>query len=310
MTEPPVTVPVCYRHPSRETYVRCARCERPICPDCMRDAAVGHQCPECVAEGRRTQRPVRTAFGGGVTGELGRVTTTLIAVNVLVAVVGVLLGGARTLFDGGLFTGVSEIQLLGGTLGTSITVAPDGSAYGGAVPELGRVYVGIADGAYYRLVTAIFIHYGVFHLLMNMYALWLLGRNLEGALGPGRFLALYLLAGIGGNVAAFAVQPGAVGAGASTAIFGLFAALFIVLRRLKRDTSGLIPLLVINLVLGVVIAQSLIGHLGGVVTGALVGAILAYAPRQRRTLVQVAGCAGVLVLLLVVTALRSATLTG
>src|SRR5256885_17059075 len=75
---PPVGVPVCYRHPGRETYVRCTRCERPICPDCMREASVGHQCPECVAEGRRTQRPTRTAFGGSVAGRQGYVTIGLI----------------------------------------------------------------------------------------------------------------------------------------------------------------------------------------------------------------------------------------
>ena len=83
---PPTAAPVCYRHPARETWVRCTRCERPICPDCMREASVGHQCPECVAEGRRTQRPARTAFGGGVAGQLGYVTKTLIALNVIVMI--------------------------------------------------------------------------------------------------------------------------------------------------------------------------------------------------------------------------------
>src|SRR3989440_3853859 len=83
----PVGVPVCYRHPGREAYVRCTRCNRPICPDCMNDAAVGHQCPECVAQGRRTQRTARTAFGGTLRGQRGTVTLTLIGVNVAVFVI-------------------------------------------------------------------------------------------------------------------------------------------------------------------------------------------------------------------------------
>src|SRR5258708_39731683 len=58
--------PVCYRHSKRETYVRCTRCDRYICPDCMRDAAVGHQCVGCVREGNKTVRQARTVFGGGV----------------------------------------------------------------------------------------------------------------------------------------------------------------------------------------------------------------------------------------------------
>src|SRR3954466_7156366 len=109
MSESPVTAPVCYRHPSKETYVRCTRCERPICPDCMNAASVGHQCPECVAEGKRSQRPVRTAFGGSAAGPAGTATMTLIGINAAVMIVSIVTGGLGAVAGGGLG------GLLGGT---------------------------------------------------------------------------------------------------------------------------------------------------------------------------------------------------
>ncbi|MFC0533005.1 rhomboid family intramembrane serine protease [Phytohabitans kaempferiae] len=309
MSESPVTVPVCYRHPSKETYVRCVRCERPICPDCMQAASVGHQCPDCVAEGRRTQRPARTAFGGSAAGREGYVTKALIGLNVLVALLGVALAGGSSLFSGGLFANATRLQAIGGVVGHAITVNSQG-VWIGEIPGFGDVYPGIADGAYYRLFTAMFIHYGILHLAMNMWALWVLGRNLEAVLGPLRFLGLYLLAGLGGNVACYLLSPDSLAAGASTAVFGLFAAFFIILRKLGRDTSAVIGILVINIVLTFAVPGiSIAGHLGGLVTGALVGAILAYAPRPRRTLIQVGGSAAVLVFLAALTLLQTAALT-
>ncbi len=305
MSESPTTVPVCYRHPSRETYLRCVRCDRPICPDCMNEASVGHQCPECVAEGSRTVRPARTAFGGGVAGRQGTVTKALIGLNALVALIGVVLAGSGALLGGGLFTGVTRVQAIGAVVGPSVTVTSTGQVGLGAFPDFGMVYPGIDGGGVYRLITAMFIHYGLIHLLLNMWALWMLGRNLEAVLGPARFLALYLLAGLGGNVAAYLVSPGSLSAGASTAVFGLFAAFFVILRRLGRDTSAVIGILVINLVLTFTVPSiSIAGHLGGLVTGALVGAALAYAPTKNRTAVQVAGCVAVFAVLAVLTLLR------
>ena len=307
MSESPPTVPVCYRHPSRETYVRCVRCDRFICPDCMREASVGHQCPECVAEGRRTQRPARTAFGGGTAGRHGHVTKILVGINLLVALLGLAVSGTGSLLGEGLFTAASRVQAIGGVVGPSVTVLADDRVVLGAIPVLGQVYPGIDDGGFYRLITAMFIHYGLIHLLVNMWALWVLGRNLEAALGPLRFLALYLLAGIGGNVTSYVISPNALAAGASTAIFGLFAAIFVILRRLKRDTSAIIGVLVVNLVLTFSISSiSWQGHLGGLVTGAMVGTILAYAPRTNRNLVQFAGCGAVLAMLLLLTVARMA----
>lgn len=273
------TVPVCYRHPGRETYVRCTRCDRPICPECMTEAAVGHQCPECVADGARTQRSARTVFGGTLAGARGYVTITLIAINVAVMVVSAVSAGGHGLFGGNW----------GGLLGGNTPLLDWGSAQGRAVyqNDVGQQFLGhggISDGEYYRLVTSMFLHLGLLHLATNMWALWVLGRTLEAVLGPVRFLVLYMVAGLGGSVAVYVFAPFPGGAGASGAIFGLFSALFIILKRLRRDTSSIIPLLVINLAISFVPGISLAAHLGGLVTGAVVAFALAYSPTKHRNL--------------------------
>ena len=290
MSESPLTVPVCYRHPSKETYVRCTRCDRSICPDCMTAASVGHQCPECVAEGRRTQRSARTVFGGSVAGRSGVVTKTLIGINVAVMILSIATGGLGAVAGGGL----------GGLLGGSTPLTDWGAVWA----------YGIADGEWYRLVTAMFLHYGVLHLLLNMYALWILGRELEGVLGRLRFVALYLLAGLGGNVAAylFSAENSAT-VGASTAVFGLMAATLVILRRLKMSVAPILPVIVINVVFTLTVSSiSVAGHLGGLAIGAVVAVILAYAPQNRRNLIQGVGCAAVFALLAVLSIVRTATL--
>lgn len=308
------TVPVCYRHPSRETYLRCSRCDRPICPSCMHDAAVGHHCPDCVAEARRSQRTARTAFGGTLAGSHGHVTITLIGLNVAVAVAVLIVGGSQAL-GSGLFGGLTPAHVWGG-----MQTGPD------VVLELVSDDLqligccgGVAEGEYYRMVTSMFLHYGIFHLALNMFALWIVGGVLEPLLGRARFLALYLASGLGGSVATYlfatlheeeGFQVSAISAGASGAVFGLFAAFYILMRRLGRDTSMITMILVVNLVLTFVVANiSIWGHLGGLVTGAVIAAGLAYAPARQRTQVQVAAIAGMLVLLLVGIVLRTAQLT-
>lgn len=300
----PTGVPVCYRHPGRETYVRCTRCDRPICPDCMRSAAVGHQCPECVAEGRRTQRPTRTAFGGGVSGRRGYATITLILINVVMLLISLASAknGAHALGGqgfGGLIGGdtplLDKLGVVGEVRFTNGATLP----------------FGVADGQYYRLFTAMFMHFGILHLLMNMYALWILGRTLESFLGPARFLALYLVAGLGGNVAAYLFQPSDLSAGASTALFGLFAALFLVLRRLGLNATSVLPVILINLVFTISVPGiSIAGHLGGFVVGALAGAGLAYAPRQRRNLIQAGALVAIVLVLVLLTIFQTGQIRG
>jgi membrane associated rhomboid family serine protease len=271
----------------------------------MREASVGHQCPECVAAGRRTQRPVRTAFGGSSLGARGYVTSTLIALNVLMLVIAAISAKSGSALAGG--SGFS------GLIGTSTPLHQWGAVLGYATySRVDPTVHGVAAGEYYRLFTAMFLQYGILHLLMNMWALWVLGRVLEAALGPVRFLALYLVAGLGGNVAAYLFSsPGQLTAGASGAIFGLFAALFVVMRKLGRDTSSVVPILVINLVFTFAVPGiSIAAHLGGLVTGAVIAAGLAHAPPKYRNLVQAGTVVVVLVVLAVLTAIRTANLTG
>jgi membrane associated rhomboid family serine protease len=265
----------------------------------MNAASVGHQCPECVAEGRRTQRQARTAFGGTVAGRAGVVTRTLIAVNVIVMIVSVATGGLTAVAGGGW----------GGLLGQSTPLTDWGSVIGYATYGPGQTELhGVAAGEWYRLFTAMFLHYGVLHLLLNMYALWILGRELEAVLGRVRFIGLYALAGLGGNVAAYLLgAPNQATAGASTAVFGLMAATFVILKRLNMSVAPILPVIIINVIFTFAIANiSWEGHLGGLVVGGLVAAILAYAPRAHRTVVQSVGCALVFVALLTLALIRTA----
>lgn len=258
----------------------------------MIPASVGHQCPDCVAEGRRTQRPALTHFGGSQIGMHGYVTKALIGLNVAVFMALTALYGTRVLTGGS-----TPLHEWGAALGLTVTKA-EGGYYEGALPQFGEVLTGIHDGGYYRLFTAMFLHYGVIHLALNMWALWVLGRSLEAALGPIRFGALYLICGFGGNVACALLSPYAFSAGASTAIYGLFAAYFFVLRRLGRDAMSVLPIIAINVVLSFSIPGiSWQGHLGGLVTGAVCGLGLAYAPRENRNFVQAVVLAGVFAVL-------------
>jgi membrane associated rhomboid family serine protease len=262
----------------------------------MRDAAVGFHCPECVAQARRSARVPRTVFGGTLAGHDGNVTKILIGANVAVMLLAAATAGVNA--ANALVGSATPLHIWGAVVGL------------GRVGETGPV-IGVATGEYWRLFTAMFLQFGVIHLLFNMWALWLLGQHLEQVLGPARFLALYLISGIGGNVAAYVFQPFALTAGASGAIFGLFAALFVVNRRLGRDNRGLIMLIVINLLMVFVIPRiSLAGHAGGLITGGLVMLGFAYAPRGQRTPVQVAGAVMVLVLLTVIAVTRTDLLLG
>lgn len=249
--ESPAEAPSCYRHPGRHTYLRCNRCERYICADCMRSAAVGHQCVECVQDGARTIRQPRTRFGGRERSGTPVVTYALIGVNVLVFIV----------------------QMAAGNLERQLSLWPPA----------------VADGQLYRLVTSAFLHYGAPHLLLNMWALYVVGPPLESWLGRLRFGTLYALSGLGGSVLVYLLTTNSATAGASGAIFGLFGATFVVGKRLALDVRWVVVVIVINLVFTFVgPAISWQGHLGGLATGVVVAAAYVYPPKQGRNLIQAA----------------------
>jgi membrane associated rhomboid family serine protease len=284
---PDGVVPVCPRHPGRESYVRCQRCERPVCPECQRPAAVGVQCVDCVRAQAKTVRTARTIFGGRVTGARPVVTQSIIMLCVVVF-------GFQWFGIGGL----------------DVT---DAFAFR-PVDAFSQPW---------RFITSAFLHSPSFllHILFNMYALWMLGPYLENLLGRVRFAALYLLSAIGGSVGYFVLVPasdaydsnwfaGAVGA--SGAIFGLFAALVVVNRRLGRDISGIVGIILINAVIGFWAPNiAWQAHLGGLVTGALAAAVLARSTGTGgdvRGRSQAAGLVAVLALLIAMTIVKAVTI--
>jgi membrane associated rhomboid family serine protease len=278
-------VPVCPRHPDRESYVRCQRCMRPTCPQCQRPAAVGIQCVDCVAEGAKTVRQARTVFGGAVTD--GRPVATMTLIGICLA--------------------VFVLQLTVPGFEERIAFVP---IYGESEP--------------WRFLTSAFAHGGITHIAFNMYALWIMGSYLEPMLGRARFVAIYLLSALGGSVmyllmaAPTTVEDALAGnygmwrtgaVGASGAVFGLFGAFLVLQRRLGRSAAGMYVIIGINAVIGFVIPGiAWQAHLGGFLTGVAAAAAIASTRRDRGPLdpapnrsVHWVSLGGILIVLVVLT---------
>ncbi len=277
-------VPTCFRHAERETYLSCTRCGRAACPECLRSAPVGQQCVECIKEGGRTVRKPSGVFGGrAVSGAV--VTYTLVALNV-----------AFYLVEWVYPKIIDYLALIGS--------AND--------PKIHAV-VGVAQGQEYRLLTSAFLHeqgfggFGPLHIIFNMWALILVGPALERLLGRLRFAALYVLSALGGSVLFYLLAPvNELGLGASGAIFGLFGAWFVVARRLRVDSRSIVFLIVLNLGISFAVAGiAWQAHVGGLITGGLLAAAYAYAPRGQRTLVQVGATVAVVAVLVVAVLTRN-----
>ncbi|MFE5618181.1 rhomboid family intramembrane serine protease [Streptomyces sp. NPDC056470] len=287
--EPQSGLPRCYRHPDVETGIRCTRCDKPICPQCMVSASVGFQCPDCVRNGSGTghapdaNRP-RTLAGGRVASDGRLVTKILIAIN-LALFIAVQVAGDRL---------VDELSLIGYAFS----------------PPLGEI-VGVADGEWYRLLTSTFLHQEIPHFLFNMLGLWVIGGIVEPELGRIRYATLCLLSGLSGSALAYLLAaPNQPSLGASGVVFGLIGAWAVLTRRRRYDMRPVILFVALSLLLtftrpGI----SWEAHIGGLVGGALVAYGLLHAPRAQRNLVQYGACGLVLLIDLGMILARSASLT-
>ena len=234
----------CYRHPDRETGLSCSECDRPICTECMTVAPVGLRCPD-----HATQRPRPARPGAGAAANLGArlqgrtpiVTQTLIAINVGVYLVQLAFGAPVDADRGWIFV--------------------HGVLFGPFV----------ADGDWWRLITAAFLHHGPLHLGLNMLALWWFGAPVELFLGRGRFLLVYVVSGLAGSAGALVVTPTSPTVGASGAIFGILgAALVLERQRLYVLGGSALTVIVVNIIFTLFVPGiSIGGHLGGLAGGAL-----------------------------------------
>jgi membrane associated rhomboid family serine protease len=286
------TTPFCYRHPDRETHISCQRCGRPICPDCMNQASVGFQCPACVQEGARSTRRARTTYGGRPSADPALTSKVLIALNAAVWLLITATGGPASVW-------VDRLALL--SMGRPVLLR-DGSV---------RHLDGVADGAWWQLLTSMFTHVELMHIGFNMLALWFLGPQLEAAIGRVRFLALYFLSGLTGSTFVYWLTPVFTPTvGASGAIFGLMGGLLVVAVKMRADYSQILVWLGLNVVI-TVFGRGLIswqGHLGGLVGGVLIAVVLAYSPRRSRPVWQGLGLGVIAVGVLVAVVARTLVL--
>lgn len=262
----------CYRHPDRSTGIACQRCGRPICGECMEPAAVGFHCPECLARGKASVRQPRTAFGARLAGG-SAVPVTFVLIGILAAVY--------------LLNLISRDRLL------SLLVLSTGH---------------VRVGEVWRVLTFGFTTGGLFHLIMVGFVLYLVGRSLEAVLGGWRLVTLFVLSGLGGATLLLVIAPPTiVSVGASASVIGLLAANAMVKRRRREDIRPDITLLVLLVAYSFLMGSlgyNWLGQLGGVLVGAAVAAVLVFAPRKNRTLVQVGGLALITVVLVLAVGAR------
>lgn len=291
MSEPPGTSaaseqsgqqPACPRHPDRRTGLRCARCDRPACPECLREAPVGYHCVDCLKQsGARTRASEPVTVAGARLRRSPLVVPAIVVANVVVFVLtAVQAGSGSRNYASPLFTDFAMLPMP------------------------------VAAGQWWRLVATGFLHIGLLHLVMNMIALWVIGKDLELVLGRARFAAVYALALLGGSTAVFLFGDlDSPVAGASGAVYGLMGGIAVAALRLRVSLRPVLIVIAINIVFTVSLPGiSLLGHLGGLLTGAVATGALVYAPRSRQATWQSGGLGALLLLMIVLIVVRTGQL--
>lgn len=231
---------------------------------------MGFQCPECASD-----RPTKVVRAGGLNVFRPVVTIALIGINVAVWVIGQLVWRPDNLMDT-----ASKAMTHGGLIASGVQVS--------GPPYHVAGMVGVAQGDWYRIITSGFMHVSIFHLGINMWALWVLGQVTERALGRYQTVVLYMIALVSGSFGALLVSPFSLTVGASGAIFGLMGGLLVVAqaRGIAMRETGLLGVLGINLVLTFTLSGSLSvgGHIGGLIGGALAAFIIVTIPAKFRSL--------------------------
>ena len=238
----------------------------------MVTAAVGFQCPDCVREGNRDLKQGRTISGGAIHGDPVLVTKILIGINVLIY-------GLQMLSSDQLITKYSQF-------GFAIAL----------------------NGEWWRLITSAFLHVSITHVLFNMLALWFVGSAIEPRLGRWRYLTVYLVSALAGSTLSYVVDPlSQPSVGASGAVFGLFGALFVLALRLHFDVRGIIGLIVVNAVIGFIPGMNINwrAHLGGLIAGTLLTAVMVYTPQRQRLWMSIGASALLVVVCLGATVART-----
>ena len=256
----------CYRHPDREAYVRCQRCERFVCPDCQVASSVGVLCPECAGGTQSKITRMRNRSFASTS-----VTMTLIVINVLAYLV--------------------EISPFGTAFLQQVVLMP------AFVPH--APWTLITSGFVHDWSSPL-------HLAVNMYSLYIFGQGVEPLLGKARYLALYMIALFAGAVGVLWLgDPTGITVGASGAIFGLMGGYFIFLRSLGQPSGQMFFLIAINLAFGFFASGiSWEGHIGGLLGGIAVAGIYAQTRRPQDQKVQMAALIGLSVLLIVLAVVR------
>ena len=257
----------CYRHPSVETGVSCSSCGRSICTECMTPTPVGMRCPECAKQKTKVQRP------RSLVGAVPYATYAIIGINVVLFLGQVLTGqgGASRARSGEVY---DNLVLFGPF------VATDGSG---------------GQGEFWRMLSAGFLHADPIHLILNMVLLYFLGQLIEPALGPVRFVAVYLASLLAGSFGALLLSPEAATVGASGAVYGLMGAAFVLMRQrgINPMDTFIGPLILINVLFTFAFASagiSIGGHLGGLAGGFLAAFAITLGEQRRSQVIGVALC--------------------